>query len=144
MGFEYPKHIRFRCLRCALCCGDTEGKRRSILLLKTEADRISKKTLQRIHGFAAKIEDSESYVYRLKMTDERKCVFLRDASCSVYEIRPIICRFFPFQLKNLGKNRYLFAYTDECPGIGEGSTLEKEFFERLFRKFIKLMKRDNK
>jgi Fe-S-cluster containining protein len=130
-------------LRCALCCGDTEGKRRSILLLKIEADRISKKTSKRIRGFADKKVDSEPYIYRMKMTDEGKCVFLRCASCSIYEIRPVICRFFPFQLKNLGKNRYLFAYTEECPGIGEGSTLEREFFERLFGRFIELMKEDD-
>jgi Fe-S-cluster containining protein len=127
-------------VRCALCCGDTEDKVRSILLLKTEADRISKKTLISLDKFAEKIEGFEPYIYQIRKTEDVKCVFLKDNSCSIYKIRPLICRFYPFQLKNFGNNRYAFAYTDKCAGIGNGSQLKREFFERLFEKFMELMK----
>ena len=140
MSFEYPKHVRFRCVRCALCCGDTEDKVRSILLLKTEVDRISKRTLIGLDKFAEKIEGFEPYIYQIRKTDDGKCVFLEDNSCSIYKIRPLICGFYPFQLKNLRNNRYAFTYTDECPGIGEGPRLKRAFLERLFDKFIELMK----
>lgn len=140
MSFEYPKHVRFRCERCALCCGDTEDKVRSILLLKTEADRISKKTLIGLDKFAEKIEGFEPYIYQMRKTEDGKCVFLRDNSCSIYQIRPLICRFYPFQLKNLPNNRYAFTYTDECPGIGKGPQLKRDFFERLFGNSMELMR----
>jgi Fe-S-cluster containining protein len=127
-------------VRCALCCGDTEDKVRSILLLKAEADRISKRALISLDRFAEKIEGFEPYIYQIRKTEDGKCVFLKDNSCSIYKIRPLICRFYPFQLKNLRTNRYTFTYTDECPGIGNGPQLKREFFERLFEKFMELMK----
>jgi len=136
----YPKHIRFICDRCAVCCSNTEDKVRLILLLKSETDRISKKTLIGLYGFAEKIQGFEPYIYQMKKTEEGKCIFLKDDLCSIYKIRPLICRFYPFQLKNLGNNRYVFAYTEECPGIGKGSQLKRRFFERLFGKFMELMR----
>ena len=90
--------------------------------------------------FAEKIEGFEPYVYRMTKTEERKCVFLEDDSCSIYQVRPLICRFYPFELKNPGKNRYVFDYTDECPGIGKGPKLKKAFFEHLFKEFKDSMK----
>lgn len=140
MSFEYPKHVCFACVRCALCCGDTEDRIRSILLLKIETDFISKRTLKGIDKFAEKIEGFEPYTYRMRKTEDGKCVFLRDNSCSIYQIRPLICRFYPFQLKNLRNNRYTFTHTNECQGIGKGHELKREFFERLFGKFVELMR----
>jgi len=140
LRFEYPQRVRFRCIKCALCCGDTEDKVRSILLLKIEADRISEKTSVTIDKYAEKIEGLKPFSLQMRKTEDGKCVFLEDNSCSIYQIRPIICRFYPFELKNLRNNRYAFTYTDECPGIGEGHELKKDFFGKLFGKFKKSMK----
>jgi Fe-S-cluster containining protein len=142
LGFQYPKHLRFICEKCTLCCGDTREKVRLILLLKTEAERISKRTLKSIDEFAEKIEGFEPYFFRMKKTIEGKCVFLRDTSCIIYETRPLICRFYPFQLKNLGNNRYVFSYTSECPSIGKGPWLRRSFFEKLFTESTILMVED--
>jgi len=101
--------------------------------LKTEADRISRKTSIGIDEFAERIKGSEAYVYRMRKTEDGKCLFLKENSCSIYQIRPLICRFYPFQLKNLRNRGYAFSHTDECPGIGKGPWLERDFFERLFR-----------
>jgi hypothetical protein len=99
LDFEYPKNIRFICSRCAKCCGDTEEKVRSILLLEAEAERIAKKTSKNIDEFAERIEDAQPYVYRMRKTTEGKCVFLKDSLCSIYQTRPLICKFYPFKLK---------------------------------------------
>jgi len=139
LTFKYPKHVRFVCKRCAKCCGDTEERVRQILLLKIEAERISQRTLKGICEFAEKIEGSEPYVYRMKKTDDGKCVFLKDNLCSIYPARPLICRFYPFQLKNIGNGRFVFTYTDECPGIGDGSQLKRSFFQKLFQESVKTM-----
>jgi len=138
LSFEHPSCVRFRCERCALCCGDTEHKVRRILLLKAEAECISEKSLKAIDEFAEKNEEFKPYVYSMKKRGGR-CVFLSDKSCSIYEIRPLICRFYPFQLKNMGGSRYLFTYTDECSGIGKGPYLKRSFFEKLFRDFTESM-----
>jgi len=142
LSFEYPEQVSFECERCALCCGDTEYKSRSILLLKGEADRISEINLLGLDRFAEKIQGFEPYIYRMKKSRNRKCVFLEGNSCSIYETRPLICRFYPFQLKNPREKGYVFEYTDECPGIGKGSQLKKAFFEQLFRRFIGSMEKN--
>ena len=78
----------------------------------------------------------------MKKSRNRKCVFLKGNSCSIYQIRPLICRFYPFQLKNPRKKRHVFEYTDECPGIGKGPLLKKTFFEHLFRRFMDSMEKN--
>lgn len=139
MQFNYPRNVRFKCLRCALCCGDTKNRKRLILLLKLEAGRISCKTSKSLADFAEKVEGFEPYVYCMKKTDDERCTFLKNNSCSIYEIRPLICRFYPFQLKSTRTGRYAFECTTECPGIGAGPKLEKGFFERLFKVLAELV-----
>ena len=141
MKFDYPKNMRFECERCALCCGDTKDRTRLILLLRIEAERISRKTLKNVDDFAEKIEGFESYVYRMRKTKNGKCIFLKDKLCSIYQMRPLICMFYPFELK-VGSNKYIFAYTDECPAIGKGLKVTRSYFERLFKKFIELMNKN--
>jgi len=110
-----------------------------ILLLKTEAKSISQNTLKPIEEFADIVEGSEPYVFQIKKTIDGKCIFLRSNSCSIYQIRPLICRFYPFQLKCTRKNKYVFTCTKECPGIGKGLLLKRSFFEKLFEESMKLM-----
>jgi len=140
LSFKFPKHVSFKCEFCTLCCRDTEDRVRRILLLESEANRISSETSMEIDEFAERIEGFEPYVYQMRKTEDGICIFLKGNSCSIYPIRPLICRFYPFQLRSIGKNRYIFTYTNECPGIGKGVQLKRDFFERLFRMFMKSMK----
>lgn len=142
MKFDYPKNVHFKCLRCALCCGDTENRERTILLMKIEAEHIMEKTSKSLEDFAEKIRGHEPYVYRMKKTADGKCVFLNGNSCTIYSMRPLICRFYPFQLESVGNNRYAFTYTEECPSIGKGPKLEKEVFEKLFMKLKESINRN--
>ena len=144
MELDYPKNVRFKCERCALCCGDTKDRVRSILLLRIEAERISQKTLKSVEDFAEKIDGFAPYVYRMKKTKDGKCVFLGDNLCGIYEIRPLICMFYPFEFKEVGSNKYIFAYTDECPAIGKGPKLKRGYFEKLFKKIIMTMEENKK
>jgi Fe-S-cluster containining protein len=143
MKFDYPKNVRFKCERCALCCGDTKNRVRSILLLRIEAERISQRTLKSVDDFAEEIEGFEPYAYRMKKTEDGKCTFLKDNACSIYHTRPLICMFYPFELK-VGSKRYIFAYTDECPAIGKGPQLKRDYFERLFKKIMETIEENKK
>ena len=134
--------MQFECDRCALCCGDVGEKPRNILLLKTEAQQISEETSKKIIEFADRTRDCRPYAYRMRKTAEGKCVFLRDSVCAVYAVRPMICRFYPFELRNGGNDVYVFLATDECPRVGEGPSLTKQHFEELFRYFVALMEKN--
>jgi Fe-S-cluster containining protein len=133
MRFEYPAELRFQCTKCGLCCGDTKKKTRHILLLTAEAEQIATATAQPIPQFAAKTKGKTPYTHEMKKTPENgKCVFLAKNCCTIYPIRPLICRFYPFELKSTNQ-KYQFHYTNECPSIGKGKTLRKSYFDKLLQ-----------
>jgi Fe-S-cluster containining protein len=108
--------------------------------LDAEADQISTKTSKIVKEFAEEKRGSEPYVYLMKK-DHGKCFFLRDGSCQIYNIRPLVCRFYPFRLEALGEERYAFHFTEECPGIGKGPRLKEEYFRKLFSQFLHACRR---
>ena len=134
MSFEYPAAVRFRCIKCGTCCGNTQKKIRHILLLSTEAEQIAAATSQQISEFAVEVEDKTPYSYEMKKTaEDGKCVFLEKNHCTIYSLRPLICRFYPFEFKIAANQKHSFLYTDECPGIGKGKMLGKNYFRKLFK-----------
>jgi Fe-S-cluster containining protein len=133
MTFVYPQNLSFTCNGCGLCCGDTENKTRHILLLESEAEAISAQTGHPIEDFAEEISGTAPYVYQMKKPHEGKCFFLKNNRCDIYEIRPLICRFYPFELKfSQDSGRYVFSYTLECPTINKGKAMTKKDFDELF------------
>jgi Fe-S-cluster containining protein len=133
VDFTYPANIHFECNQCGLCCGDTKEKTRHILLLESEAHEISAKTGLPIEGFAVEAANGLPYVYEIKKLCQGKCIFLENSQCTIYNSRPLICRFYPFELRfDQNKETYIFNYTIECPKIGEGKALTIKDFEELF------------
>jgi Fe-S-cluster containining protein len=134
VNFEYPATVRFRCAKCGICCGDTKDKIRRILLLKPEAEQIAKTTAQPISNFVIKNTNRTPYTYEMKRTKEDgKCVFLENNLCTIYPVRPLICRFYPFELKPAHNRKYKFLFTEECPGINKGQMLSEQFFINMFQ-----------
>ena len=133
MDFTYPVNILFDCNRCGLCCGDTKQKTRHILLLEAEAKKIASHTSRLIADFSGEIKKFP-YVYEMKKTGEGKCVYLKDNQCSIYPFRPLICRFYPFELKfDETKGLHNFDFTIECPGINQGRVFQEKDFKKLFK-----------
>jgi Fe-S-cluster containining protein len=133
MKLIYPAAVRFDCIKCGICCGDTKEKERHVLVLKKEADQIAASTGQSVSEFAKSVEGKKPYFYELKKTEYGKCVFLRKSQCEIYSLRPLVCRFYPFELGTFGKGRYKFQHTTECPGISKGRELEANYFRKLFQ-----------
>ena len=132
VNFTYPKNISFECNRCSLCCGDTKEKTRHILLLQTEADQISKATAIPIKEFSTET-DNKPYVYEMKKPSQGKCFFLKNNQCAIYNLRPLICKFYPFELKySKDQGTHVFGFTLECPTINKGKPTTRKDFEELF------------
>ena len=132
MDFTCPTNVLFECNKCGLCCGDTNQKNRHILLLESEADSISAETCLPKQKFTKPITEKNPYCYEVKK-GEGKCFFLKDNQCSIYSLRPLICRFYPFELKfDSDKNQHVFDFTVECPGISRGKMMTRKDFEELF------------
>ena len=101
--------------------------------MKSEAMKIASGTGRLISDFAFAIVGNDPYVYEMKKANEGKCVFLKDNKCSIYQLRPLICICYPFELKfNKDTGHHNFDFTLECPEIYQGRSLSKTDFKKLF------------
>jgi Fe-S-cluster containining protein len=60
---------------------------------------------------------TNNYFSNMKLIDN-KCYFYKSNKCTIYNIRPLDCRLFPFDIKR-SKNRELILvyYTTVCPSL---------------------------
>jgi Fe-S-cluster containining protein len=103
-------------------------------LLTKEAQQISKTLSKPTKTFAKKTKKHSPYTYEMKKTKkESKCIFLKNNLCTIYPQRPLICRFYPFELKQTeNNNTHTFIPTSECLGINTGPKLKKNYFQNLY------------
>ena len=127
MHLLIPKNMRFECQRCARCCGDTSHRGRNLLLTKTEVEDISTREGLNPLSFASPVSNNGHYQYKMKKRGG-KCIFLDGKACRVYDMRPIVCRFYPFSMCKKERS-YVFDVAEDCPGIGLGEVLPCEKFE---------------
>jgi Fe-S-cluster containining protein len=102
--------------------------------LNTETEKIAEVTGKPIEAFATRIERHAPYVYEMRKTvAEGKCVFLHNNRCTIYPLRPLVCKFYPFELKPVKNGKHQFLCTQECQGIGKGEKLPRNYFQKLFQ-----------
>jgi Fe-S-cluster containining protein len=129
---HHPEDIRWRCIRCHACCGDTKQHIRHIRLLETEVQAISMLTALDPKSFCIPANGFEPYKFEMCKQTPGNCIFLEGDSCAIYEERPLTCRFYPFFLEEPSEGTFNFGLTSErCPGLGQGPFLRTGFFRKL-------------
>jgi len=158
-------NIRFQCQRCGSCCHHKRPLefddlipaeqiedfwRSSNLIYLTEKDvhAISNRTGMRPPDYVDTLYDySECYVKIedegrrvildlpvLKSKEDTTCVFYQEG-CSIYSVRPIACRLFPFRVEEEtlenGDILLNISCNPTCPGIGMGKMVDKKKLEGL-------------
>jgi Fe-S-cluster containining protein len=102
-------------------------------MLEEEAEEIQKQTDINTNEFCFEITDQQPYMFEMKTPHDEKCFFLKQNDCSIYSFRPMICRFYPFELKfDQEQQKYVFNATAECPALNQGKRLTQAYFKRLF------------
>jgi Fe-S-cluster containining protein len=102
-------------------------------MLESEAQEIQDKTGLNREEFCVEVSDKQPYTFEMKKLQDGKCFFLKPDGCSIYGFRPLICRFYPFELKfDDNQQKYVFTATTECPALNRGRRLTKVDFDRLF------------
>jgi len=150
-----PEELRFVCTRCGNCCTDKDTivniTYLDILRLKTGLELDLKQTLEIIGFYVFNQELTERTLEKMVVSPietERglaftgllknnlgECFFYdkEKMKCLIYNIRPMLCRTFPFSFSmstyrdNQAKGDFKIFYTEKaktyCPGIAPDSPI---------------------
>ena len=83
--------------------------------IKTMADYMHQSVADFTAEFLYPFKDS----YSIKEDDQGRCRFFNDG-CTLYPIRPLQCRTFPFWFANMRSEQRWQRIARQCPGIGTG------------------------
>ncbi|AEH07539.1 YkgJ family cysteine cluster protein [Methanothermococcus okinawensis] len=120
------KGIAWTCLMCGKCCDSPTVTKKDIAnisgYLKIPFEETVKKYLTYFDGTYGELKEVKG-----------KCIFLKDNKCSIYKVRPLICRLRPYspQLKN-GKLILTYDgwFLNNCPGLFIGNLpVEEEYLK---------------
>ncbi len=127
-SYFFDNGLRFECQQCGRCCNGEPGlihaEEEEILAishyLQLERDILLDRCLYRYEG---------GYSVR----EDETCRFLFfENGCSIYPVRPMQCRTFPFWFQYLRSEEGWQEAMNRCPGVGNGRLYSKEeIFELL-------------
>lgn len=80
------------------------------IVLPFEAHNIAAISGKSINEFAVKLTSNLYQMKRLNDKEENGCIFFVNNSCSIYKNRPIDCRLFPFDFKEIDGEYWLIYY----------------------------------
>lgn len=110
------------CQKCINCCQSFD-KLNAPLLTKKEVDVIGTR-------YANFFDKTETSLYALKVIDNT-CIFYKENQCMIYDIRPLDCRLYPFDIIKEDNKYYLIMYKLDC--IEENFIKESEDIDAIIR-----------
>jgi Fe-S-cluster containining protein len=120
----YKDGLKFSCTQCGKCCTGEPGY---IWVSDEEIDKLAANRGMKRNEFVA------VYTYRAKGKVSLRekaagdCVFYdSDRGCTVYSVRPVQCRTWPFWESNLTTPEEWANTEAICPGSGEGKLIPVE------------------
>lgn len=120
-GPWYAGGLRFECQEdCGACCTNHDDYA-YVYLEDGEPERIAEALGLGLDEFLERHTELDDGWTVLKM-DRPDCPFLSGARCSIYAVRPVQCRTFPFWSENLRSSARWERLRGFCPGIGRGET----------------------
>lgn len=126
----YINGLHFECTGCGKCCmGPEEGH---VWITKPEIELMAKHLAMSVEDFRKKycrrVGTRVSLIEHPKTLD---CIFLTNAQCPVYTVRPNQCRTWPFWSSNLSHPDDWNIAAMTCPGINRGRYYSFEEIEIL-------------
>ncbi len=120
--YFFDKGLRFECSLCGKCCNGESG---IIIVLDNEIKQISDFLALNRDLFIDRCLYPYLDVFSIREDDTGRCIFFEN-SCSIYPVRPLQCRTFPFWFTNLRSEKTWKKVLENCPGTGKGKLYSKE------------------
>jgi uncharacterized protein len=132
----YEDGLRFTCTQCGNCCtGEPGYVWISAEEIKRLADFLNKTIGEVMHKYCRRVGNGTSLRERKNLRGEHDCIFLEEVAgrrtCTVYPVRPLQCRTWPFWDGNLTSRRSWDRANKKCPGLNKGRHFTREQIEAL-------------
>lgn len=120
-------HLTFKCQRCGVFCCKLGGP----TLSETDTNRL-KQAGYKTTDFLDVDQNS------IRSRTDGSCIFLsfdaqaRLHNCSVYNLRPALCRLYPFRFERSGRNSYTLRLIPCCNGLNtkDGESVDTDFITK--------------
>jgi Fe-S-cluster containining protein len=117
--------LRFECTQCGNCCTGEPGY---VWISIEEVGRLARHLRldpqDVIDRYCRKLDGKLSLRERRNARGDHDCIFLEEQPgrriCTVYPVRPLQCRTWPFWDSNLQDEARWKRAASRCPGIGSG------------------------
>jgi len=117
----------FHCKRCGKCCKNAWGDN-TVSVFPGEVRAIVRATGMEWLEVARPMESCDAdesgeyhtFEWALQKQKNGDCKFLKNGACTIYEVRPLICRTYPMRLESGCLELY------ECDGLGFGPVPAEE------------------
>lgn len=121
-SYFFDNGIRFTCRRCGHCCTGEPG---TIYLHPSElaaiAGFLNITCDELIHRHLYPFKNG----YSIGEMEDGRCRFFFNG-CTIYPVRPLQCRTYPFWFDNLRSEPRWREVAQNCPGIGSGNLYTKD------------------
>jgi len=122
-----PSHLTFECQRCGVFCCKLGGPR----LSETDKSRLE----QAGHITTDFLDVDQNSI---RSRTDGSCIFLsfdiptRLHKCSVYNLRPTLCRLYPFRFERSGRDSYSLRLIPCCNGLNtkDGESVDADFIAK--------------
>jgi Fe-S-cluster containining protein len=118
----YHAGLKFTCTQCGNCCTGAPGY---VYVSREEVEKIAA-FIGRTDGWLDR-QHLRRVGLRYSLTEDRRngdCCFLKQENgkriCTIYPVRPLQCRTWPFWDVNLESSRDWSAAAKNCPGMNSG------------------------
>ncbi|NQT84968.1 YkgJ family cysteine cluster protein [bacterium] len=126
----YAEGLRFECQRCGACCAGQPGY---VWVTPPEAARMASWLGMPRVEFAGKyLRNAGSHDSLIELPDGR-CIFYADKRCTIYRVRPVQCRTFPFWRSIIASPEAWRRCQEKCPGMGKGRLYSAAEVEEIVR-----------
>ena len=130
----YERNVRFKCKKCAIYC------------CKLGGPSLTKKDVDKIESVGYDTSEFTEFAKRrygsfpvmpnaITNKKDGSCIFLRMGGqgngyeCLVYDVRPVLCRLYPFEFEKINSNSFLLKIIPCCNGLNnpDGELVNERF-----------------